>query len=211
MLQDRTETPRRTGRPPLSERRKAETRLEIARAAVLLFTAKGVAATSVEEIAAAAGISPRTFWRYCSTKEGCVRPLLSTGTDVVARALAAWRPGADIVGVVDEAARTAGEAIADAPTMLALVRLARSEPSLRAVWLQAHDDAELVFAAALARSTGLPPDGLRARVGAAMVNAALRAAVEHHAWSTAEAPDDGDGLVGAVREALRTAVRGLHG
>ncbi|MFC7468226.1 TetR/AcrR family transcriptional regulator [Actinomadura keratinilytica] len=62
---------RRTGggsAPPLTERRKAATRLEIAREAVRLFAAQGVAATTADEIAAAAGISPRTLWRYCSSR-----------------------------------------------------------------------------------------------------------------------------------------------
>ncbi|HET6298116.1 MAG TPA: TetR family transcriptional regulator, partial [Kribbella sp.] len=53
-------TTTRTGRPPLTERRKTETRLEVARAAVGLFLAKGVAGTSADEIAEAAGISSRT-------------------------------------------------------------------------------------------------------------------------------------------------------
>ena len=70
-------TPGRTGRPPLTERRKTETRLEVARAAVGLFLAKGVADTSAEEIAEAAGISSRTLWRYFPTKDSCVTPLLT--------------------------------------------------------------------------------------------------------------------------------------
>ncbi|CAL9345899.1 hypothetical protein SUDANB106_00371 [Streptomyces sp. enrichment culture] len=206
-----TDSAGRTGRPPLSERRKAETRAEIARAAVRLFTERGVAATSVEDIAAEAGISLRTFWRYSSGKEDCVRPLLATGTDVVARALGELRPGDDIAALVDEVARRTGERVADLPTVLALVRLAQHEPGLRAVWLRAHDEAEAAFAAALARSTGRPADGLWVAVGAAMVNGALRAAVEHHALRAADgSPAGGEGLVEAVREALRAAVRGLR-
>ncbi|MGM1061688.1 TetR/AcrR family transcriptional regulator [Saccharothrix sp. Mg75] len=195
----------RTGRPPLSEGRRAQVRLEIARAAVRLFTEKGVAATSVEDIAAAAGISPRTFWRYCTSKENCVRPLLTAATDVLASALASWRPGQDVDAVVAEVTGAAREPLGDVPTTLGLVRLARTDPGLRGVWLQAHDDAEAAFAAALARSTGSSPDDLHVAVGAAMVNAALRAAVEHHARRAGD--DDADGLLRTVREALRTAVR----
>jgi AcrR family transcriptional regulator len=202
---------RPAGRPPLTERRKAETRVEIARAAVELFTTRGVAGTSVEDIAAAAGVSLRTFWRYSSGKESCVRPVLTAGTDVLARALADWRPGDDVNEVVDEVARTAGEPVADVSTMLALVRLSLTEPGLRVVWLQAHDDAERAFAAALARSTGRAADDLLVEVGAAMVNAALRVAVEHHARTAEDgSPHDAEGLVHAVREALRAAVGGLR-
>ncbi|APU15516.1 MULTISPECIES: TetR/AcrR family transcriptional regulator [Actinoalloteichus] len=210
----------RAGRPPLSERRKTEMRLGIAREAVRLFAERGVDATSAEDIALAAGISLRTFWRYAATKEGCVRPLLTTGVDVVTRALSRWHPGADPAVLVDEAAAAAGQAITDVPTVLALIRLTRTEPGLRAVWLTVHDDAELIFATALGRSTGFRPDGLRARVRAAMVNGALRAAVEHHAWGSDDAEEtsagdregriEGAGLVEAVREALRVAVHGLY-
>lgn len=207
-----TATARRTGRPPLTERRKAQTRLEIAREAVRLFTTSGVAATSVEDIAVAAGISVRTFWRYFSSKENCVSPLFTAGIEAMSRLLLSWRPGEKVADLVGAEAHTVASLIGDTPTLLALVRLARTEPALRAVWLQAHDSAEMVFASALARSTGLPSDGLHCRVRAAMVNGALRAAVEHHAWHTASAEPsrtDEDGLVEAVCDALETAVRGL--
>ncbi len=44
-----------TGRPPLTERRRAETRMEIAEEAVRLFVAKGVAAVTAEDIAPPSG------------------------------------------------------------------------------------------------------------------------------------------------------------
>ncbi|WP_205215272.1 TetR/AcrR family transcriptional regulator [Amycolatopsis albispora] len=191
------------GRPPLTERRKAETRLEIAREAVRLFTTRGVAATSVEDIAAAAGISTRTFWRYATGKEDSVRPLLTAGIELLAGVLGAWRPGQDIAAVFDAAAR---RTVADVPTMVSLVRLSQTEPGLRAVWLRAHNDAELVFADAIARSLNRPAGDLDARVLAAMVNGALRAAVEHYAEG--ERADWAD-LTVVVEKALRTAMRGF--
>lgn len=51
------------------ERRKQDTIGEIARAAVELFFRDGYDATSIEAIAAAAGCSPRTFYRYFGDKE----------------------------------------------------------------------------------------------------------------------------------------------
>jgi AcrR family transcriptional regulator len=76
-----TEPARRGGRPPLSESRKDEIRLEIAIAAVRLFTAQGLDGTSVAQIADAAGIATRTLWRYFPSKEACAGPLLSFGLD----------------------------------------------------------------------------------------------------------------------------------
>lgn len=194
----------RTGRPPLTERRKAATRLEVAREAVRLFTSKGVAGTSAEEIAAAAGISVRTLWRYFPSKESCVWPLLTAGIQNLASTLRAWPPGRDIAELLDGVADP--DATADLPAMLALIRLTRTEPGLRAVWLQSHDDAEPLLVAALARRTGLDEDDLRVRVRAAMINGALRVAVEQYARGT---DVDEKALLEATRTALRIAGEGL--
>jgi AcrR family transcriptional regulator len=198
--------PPRLGRPPLTERRKAATRLDIAHEAVRLFTTHGVAATSAEDIAAAAGVSVRTLWRYCSTKESCVLPLLNTGVEFAARCLRAWPSGRGVDGLLRELEESSNELVTDVHTLLNLVRLTRTEPGLRAVWLQAHDDAEPVFAVVLAQRAGLPADALSVRVQAAMINVALRVAVEHHAL---QADTEDVATVEAVRAALLTVAQGL--
>lgn len=53
----------------LTERRRAQTSNEIHEAAMALFERQGVEATTVAEIAEAAGISSRTFFRYFDNKE----------------------------------------------------------------------------------------------------------------------------------------------
>lgn len=199
----------RTGRPPLTERRKADTRLEIARAAIDLFTAQGVAATSADQIAEAAGISTRTLWRYFPSKEACVAPLLTAGIEATARCLRAWSPGRPL----DETLAALEEAEDGAPRLrvaedqamvLALVRLTRSEPGLRAVHLQALADAEAEFAQALAQRAGVPTDDLTNMIQAAMITSALRVTVEQHAWN---APDAG--FFTPIRDALLAVARGL--
>lgn len=67
--------------PDLRERRRRQTRLDINSAALDLFERNGVAATTVDEIAQAAGVSPSTFFRQFKTKE---ESILSVDLDVEA-------------------------------------------------------------------------------------------------------------------------------
>jgi AcrR family transcriptional regulator len=58
--------------PGLRERKKAKTRIAIQQHAMRLFSEQGYAVTTVDQIAAAAEISPSTFFRYFRTKEDVV-------------------------------------------------------------------------------------------------------------------------------------------
>jgi AcrR family transcriptional regulator len=53
----------------LRDRQRAQVRADIRRAAFRLFIERGYEAVTTEEIAAAAGVSPRTFFRHVPTKE----------------------------------------------------------------------------------------------------------------------------------------------
>ena len=226
-------TPGRPGRPRRSAAELAAERRRVAGEALRLFARHGVAATSADDVARAAGVSVRTFWRLFPRKEDAVRPLLEDGVvavaaNVRARGLAGFRgatPAAAPAAGTGADAR-GGRAAADGPddveAVRTLVRLTRTEPAVRTVWLDVHDGAEAVFADALAESRHEDEPGLGTRTTAAVVNAALRVAVEEWAWraSPAEAPTaavdpdadpDADALARLVDEALRLAADALGG
>lgn len=139
----------------LTERRKAETRGEIARAAARLFAGQGLRATRAEDIAQAAGIAPRTFYRYFATKEEAVAPLYAAGAQRWAEAVRTAPADLTLPAALDHATRyvlTPGSGVSAASWewVRTLVRLADTSPALRRVWAEVCRTAERTLADVLA-------------------------------------------------------------
>ncbi|WP_329321332.1 TetR/AcrR family transcriptional regulator [Streptomyces sp. NBC_01262] len=195
-----------TGRPPLTERRRLATRMEIADEAVRLFVARGVAATTAEDIASAAGVSTRTLWRYFRSKEECVRPLLTEGMDMITERLRDhWRTGSSLAQAFASADDPGVMAAQGVGALRDLVRLSRDEPGLRAIWLETHFDAEVLFARLIAEGTDRSEHDLAVRLEAGMLNAALRIVVEDWALQPGEpaGPPPGEALADALHVMTR--------
>jgi AcrR family transcriptional regulator len=78
----------------LRDRQRAQIRADIRRAAFRLFIERGYDAVTTEEIAAAAGVSPRTFFRHVPTKEELLlAPVRHGGAAIVS--LLEQRPAAE--------------------------------------------------------------------------------------------------------------------
>ncbi|GGV86005.1 TetR family transcriptional regulator [Streptomyces griseoloalbus] len=196
-----------TSPPPpavsLTERRKAETRMEIARVAAGLFVRQGLRATRAEDIAQAAGIAPRTFYRYFASKEEAIGPLYATGARRWVEAVRAAPAEVPLPRVLEDAVRhtlTPGVGVSTASWdwVRTLIRLAEANPALRRVWAEACQASERSLTQALGeRLTAgrVPHDcdnvATAARLGfaAAVASAAVRSAME--SWAAGDDPADG--------------------
>ncbi|MDQ1046247.1 AcrR family transcriptional regulator [Streptomyces sp. V4I2] len=186
----------------LTERRKAATRMDIARAAAQLFVKHGLRATRAEDIAQAAGIAPRTFYRYFATKEESVAPLYAAGAQLWAEAVRQAPAGLSVPQALEHAVRHtlmpgAGVSAASWEWVRTLIRLAEASPSLRKVWAEVCQAGERTLAEVLAERltpgddnvAGPLPARTDLRFAAAVASDAVRTAVE--AWATGDAPASG--------------------
>ncbi|WP_407110503.1 TetR/AcrR family transcriptional regulator [Streptomyces sp. DSM 116494] len=187
----------------LTERRKARTRMEIARAAAGLFVRQGLRATRAEDIAHAAGVAPRTFYRYFASKEEAVGPLYATGAERWVEAVRAAPAGVPLPQVMEDAVRHTltpglGVSVVSWHWVRTLIRLAQANPALRRVWAEASQASERNLAEALAErltAAQVPYDADnvadRSRLGfaAAVASAAVRTAMEN--WAAGDGPAEG--------------------
>ena len=92
----------------LRERKKARTRASIREHALRLFRERGYDATTVDQIAAAAEVSPSTFFRYFPTKEDVVLrdDLDDRILEAFARQPASLTPVAAVRAAIREAVET---------------------------------------------------------------------------------------------------------
>jgi len=138
----------------LRERKKRRTRLAIQEHALRLFAEQGYDATTVEQIAAAAEVSPSTFFRYYPTKEDVV---LYDEYDPIFYQKVLDRPVDEppIVALHAAMRELMPELEAhDRETTMARLRLTLQIPALRARIIQNTTDSITMVATALARRAG---------------------------------------------------------
>lgn len=184
-------------RPSLTERRRAETQLEIAAAAAELFAEHGAEATTVEDIARRSGVALRTFYRYFRTKEEAVAPLLAAGGRRWVELIVSSPTDLPVQQVLE---RAAVEALTPGdPRTAQSLRVTRgllTDPGLRTVWQAVHQDSEDELVPVLAARCGPAADPLEIRLAAAAATAAIRIALE--SWAATGADVTGPGSPGEL-------------
>ncbi|GGV78437.1 TetR/AcrR family transcriptional regulator [Streptomyces massasporeus] len=167
--------------PGLRERKKIKTRRAIRTATYALIEEQGYDATTIEQIADRAEVSPSTVFRYFPAKEDIV---VTDAWDPVMtaelRARPADEPWADTLRHV---MRTAlGQALAEEPAVTRLrTRLGVEVPAVRARMLENAAATGRLLRDALAERSGLDPDSLELRVFTMSVMGGLMEA--SHYWA----------------------------
>ncbi|WJL94494.1 TetR family transcriptional regulator [Microbacterium sp. ET2] len=126
-----------TPAPGLWARSRQRAYAEITEVAMGLFLANGFDNTTIDEIAQAAGISRRSFFRYFGTKEDVVLGHF-VADGALLRAELEKRPTDEDAWEALQAAVTATLAAPDQAQMLAVSRMMYGTPSLRARSIEKH-------------------------------------------------------------------------
>jgi AcrR family transcriptional regulator len=153
-------------RPSLRERKKLATRRAIRRAALELIAARGFSHVTVEDIAAAADVSPRTFFNYFPSKEAVLFGADPGRAEEIRARLVHDLPGRSALDVLREVqvehARKFAEELAelsgDPVRWARQMKAAQTDPQLRAAQAAHMAQIESGFASALAERLGTDLD-----------------------------------------------------
>ncbi|HEX6682383.1 MAG TPA: TetR family transcriptional regulator [Candidatus Limnocylindrales bacterium] len=144
----------------LRERKKEKTRRSIQQEALKLFARQGYEATTVDQIAEAAEISPSTFFRYFATKEDVV--IQDDYDPVMIEIFLAQPAGLNPVAALRRTLRELIDAMgpAEKEELLLRARLQLATPALRARLLTSQTSTVNTLSAAVAQRTGRDEDDL---------------------------------------------------
>ncbi|MGW4846462.1 TetR family transcriptional regulator [Nocardia brasiliensis] len=193
--------------PGLRERKKQQTRLRIIEVGLNLCDAQGFDATTIEQIANAADISPRTINRYFESKEDIVLgPVVDFGAAVAETLRELPRTGNELhalreafLRVVDHASTNDSTGPVTFRQFQQMRRIMRSSAAVSTRSIDHAESKNVAIASALAERLDTTPDALPVRLilGAWQL-------IGHVGMECQEAVFDDDDLEGAA-QASRTA------
>ncbi len=193
----------------LRERKKLATRLGIRRAALDLIAERGFSHVTVEDIAAAADVAPRTFFNYFPSKEAVLFGGEPDRAEELRARLVHDLPGRSALEVLRvvlaEYARSVAESLAalgGEPTRwVRQMKAAHADPQLRAAQAAHMAQVEAGIAAGLAERLGADPSrDAYPTLLASAATGVLRATMSFWAASGGAVPLDS--LVGAAYQAM---------
>jgi len=169
----------------LRERKKARTRAAIREHALRLFREQGYQRTTVEQIAAAAEVSPSTFFRYFPSKEDLVLQddMDTRMVEAFERQPAGLGPIAAIRGAIREVLESYNEA--DLDVIRETTTLAMTVPEVRARAMDEFGRTITVVSEALAKRAGRPADDLAVRtIAGAIIGVIMSITMPWAGWSS---------------------------
>lgn len=174
--------------PPTSglrERKKRDRRRRIEDVAIDLFVRQGYDATTIEQIAAAADIAPRTFFSYFATKDDLV---LADYTDRLDRIIAELERRPDHEPAWDALSASFAAVASDYTTevdrLSSRFTIMSTAPSVYARSLQLQAGWEQTLSEHLTARLAAPADDPTPRLLAAAALAVMRASLQH--WLTGD-------------------------
>jgi mycofactocin system transcriptional regulator len=180
------------------------TRARVERAALDLFTLRGFENVTTDEVADAAGISRRTFFRYYATKADAVWGDFSGHVARLEALLSATDPAQPVLASVCAAyVKVNDYPGAELPLLRERMQLILTEPALRAHSQVRYAEIDQVVAQHVAARTGDSPASLVPRLVAATTRAAATTAFE--AWLA----DERSSLGGHLRLAFDEITAGF--
>lgn len=174
----------------LRERKKEQTRTAITDAALDLFERNGFDATTIEDIAEAADVSPRTFFRYFDSKIDVVFPGKPEDEaalcDVIDDRPASEGPIEAAHNVIRSKLAQLLEGDREAETAMRQLRVVMANPTLRALAVEHSQYHRDELASAFARRMDAAPDALAPQVLAAAVGESIWVIVQQWVATGAE-------------------------
>src|ERR1700722_13372779 len=162
-----------TAAPGLRERKRQQTRERLTRMAMALFRERGFEATPLDDIAAAADISRRSFFHYFASKEDVVFAWQEEISAALIDAVAA-RPAAESMLTAAENAILAMVRQLEPGEAIAMAQLKRDNPALQARDQVKYEKLERALTDALVKRAGHKTEKLKARLVAMIATGAMR-------------------------------------
>jgi AcrR family transcriptional regulator len=176
------------------------TRLRVSEDCCLYYLEKQSTRMPVAEIAAAVGISERTFYRYFTVKADSVEPIFDHMTETMNVTVIAG-PAADLRRLMIDAFETmfTSRITSRAAEFFPLIF---ADPEIWALFLRKVQEGETSLAPLVAASLGLPADDNRARAAAAAVASSTRIALERLTSHGADLSIEFTGLLDAFGQRI---------